>query len=99
MTQLSFLSWKKAGAGGGQGTGRPSPYTDPKAVEAANSARGLDPVLLQAQISCSPATGLSGGQSHTSPSSGSCAGPPQCTFFITLGASITTQGHDQHVGA
>ena len=50
VTQLSFLSWKKAGAGRGQGTGRPSPHTDPKAVEAANSARGLDPVLLQAQI-------------------------------------------------
>ena len=99
VTQLPFLSWKKAGGRWGQGTGRPSPHTDSEAVEAASPARGLDPVLLQARMSCTPATGLSREQSCTAPSSGSCAGSPQCTSFITLGASITTQGHDQHVGA
>ena len=99
VTQLPFLSWKKAGGRWGQGTGRPSPHTDSEAVEAASPARGLDPVLLQARMSCTPATGLSREQSCTAPSSGSCAGSPQCTSFITLGARITTQGHDQHVCA
>ena len=99
VTELPFLSWKKAGGRWGQGTGKPSAHTDPEAVEAASPARGLDPVLLQAQMSCIPVTGLSREKSCTAPSSGSCAGPPQCTSFITLGASITTQGHDQHVGA
>lgn len=99
VTQLSFLSWKKASGTWGQGTGRPSPHPDPEAVEAASPARGLDPVLLQAWMSCTPATGLSREQRCIAPSSGSCAGPLWHTSFITLGASITTQGQDQHVGA